>query len=62
MRTRISGSRQQPATAPQGAPPLPDFAQPPENRGEWGRAALINVDITEAVKRQIRTQTRPWEK
>ena len=25
-------------------------------------AALTNVDITELVKQQIRTRTRPWEK
>lgn len=48
------------AAAPAQA--LPDPARPPENRGEWGRAALTNVDITELVKGQIRTQTRPWEK
>jgi hypothetical protein len=41
---------------------LPDPAEPPGNRGEWDRAALTNVDITELVKRQIRTDTRPWQK
>jgi hypothetical protein len=51
------GRHQQPP--PSG---LPDPAKPPENRGEWERAALINVDITEEVKRQIHTRTRPWEK
>lgn len=41
---------------------LPDPALPPRNRGDWDQAALTNVDITEVVKRQIRTRTRPWEK
>jgi hypothetical protein len=41
---------------------LPDPAKPPGNRGEWDAAALTNVDITELVKRQIRTTTRPWQK
>jgi len=44
------------------APVLPDPAKPPANRGEWDRAALTNVEITELVKRQIRTTTRPWQK
>ena len=43
-------------------PALPDPALPPSNRGEWGDAALTNVEITELVKRQIRTTTRPWQK
>jgi hypothetical protein len=42
--------------------PLPDPAKPPSNRGEWGEAALTNVEITELVKRQIRTNTLPWQK
>jgi hypothetical protein len=41
---------------------LPDPAQPPERRGSWEEAALTNTEITEVVKRQIRTVTRPWEK
>ncbi len=41
---------------------LPDPAQPPTNRGDWDDAALTNVAITELVKRQIRTTTRPWQK
>lgn len=45
-----------------GGEPLPDPAKPPANRGEWDHAALVNVDITEMVKRQIRTTTRPWQK
>jgi hypothetical protein len=49
------------ATGPLGEP-LPDPAKPPGNRGEWDRAALTNVEITELVKRQIRTNTRPWQK
>lgn len=48
-------------TAP-GSAGLPDPAKPPRNRGEWDQAALTNVDVTELVKRQIRTRTRPWEK
>jgi hypothetical protein len=45
-----------------GAPALPDPAKPPGNRGDWDSAALVNVEITELVKRQIRTTTRPWQK
>lgn len=45
-----------------GAVPLPDPSKPPGNRGEWEQAALTNVEITELVKRQIRTTTRPWQK
>jgi hypothetical protein len=41
---------------------LPDPAKPPSNRGEWDQAALTNVEITELVKRQIRTTTLPWQK
>jgi hypothetical protein len=41
---------------------LPDPAQPPANRGDWDQAALTNVEITELVKRQIRTNTLPWQK
>ena len=41
---------------------LPDPAEPPQNRGPWEAAALTNVDITELVKAQIKTQTRPWTK
>lgn len=44
------------------APALPDPALPPANRGDWDQAALTNVEITELVKRQIRTTTRPWQK
>ena len=43
-------------------PALPDPALPPSNRGDWDQAALTNVDITEKVKSQIHTRTRPWEK
>ncbi|MEO8897190.1 MAG: hypothetical protein ABI473_00585 [Candidatus Dormibacter sp.] len=42
--------------------PLPDPAKPPANRGGWDEAALTNVEITELVKRQIRTNTLPWQK
>jgi hypothetical protein len=41
---------------------LPDPSKPPSNRGDWDRAALTNVEITEEVKRQIRTTTLPWQK
>ena len=44
------------------AEPLPDPSKPPRNRGDWDHAALTNVGITEEVKREIRTQTRPWTK
>ncbi len=43
-------------------PALPDPAQPPARRGSWEEAALTNVEVTEVVKRQIRTVTRPWNK
>ena len=39
--------------------PLPDPAAPPTKRGTWDKAALTNVAITELVKRQIKTVTRP---
>ena len=39
--------------------PLPDPAAPPVKRGTWDKAALTNVAITELVKRQIKTVTRP---
>jgi hypothetical protein len=41
---------------------LPDPALPPGNRGDWDAAALTNVEITELVKSQIRTHTKPWQK
>ena len=49
------------ATGSQGEV-LPDPAKPPANRGDWDSAALTNVEITELVKRQIRTTTLPWQK
>ena len=50
------------AGRPKAPAGLPDPAVPPSNRGEWGAAALTNVDITEFVKTQLRTQTRPQNK
>ena len=41
---------------------LPDPAKPPGNRGDWDSAALTNVEVTELVKRQIRSGARPWQK
>jgi len=41
---------------------LPDPSVPPRNRGSWDRAALVNTDITELVKRQINTKTKIWER
>jgi hypothetical protein len=41
---------------------LPDPSIPPGNRGSWDRAALVNTDITELVKRQINTKTKIWER
>jgi len=41
---------------------LPDPAKVPTARGTWEEAALTNVAVTEVVKRQIRTVTRPWTK
>jgi len=46
---------------PEGRP-LPDPAKVPQARGTWEEAALTNVAVTEVVKRQIRTVTRPWMK
>lgn len=61
LRERLRRPRRQPS-APEPVPALPDPAKPPQNRGTWEEAALKNVDVTEFVKRQIRTRTRPWEK
>jgi hypothetical protein len=41
---------------------LPDPSVPPGNRGPWGSSALINTDITELVKRQIKTKTKIWQR
>jgi hypothetical protein len=41
---------------------LPDPASVPTARGSWEEAALTNVDITEVVKRQLGTVTKPWMK
>jgi len=57
---RLRGGGDAGVTRP--TPVLPDPAEPPSKRGSWESAALTNVDITEEVKRQIRTRTRPWEK
>ena len=54
--------RMRPRATDTGGAVLPDPAKPPGNRGEWDRAALTNVEITELVKRQIRTHTLPWQK
>ena len=54
--------RRRPARDGASGPALPDPALPPRNRGPWERAALTNVDVTEVVKAQIRTRTRPWQK
>jgi hypothetical protein len=51
-----------PAARSGGGPSLPDPAVPPGNRGDWDEAALTNVQITELVKRQLRTDTRPQQK
>ena len=57
---RLRARRRGPTLEP--TPQLPDPAKPPGNRGSWSQAALTNVDITEVVKQQIRTDTRPWQK
>jgi hypothetical protein len=41
---------------------IPDPGKVPTARGTWEEAALTNVAVTEVVKRQIRTVTRPWMK
>jgi hypothetical protein len=56
----LKAMRPQPRGA--GGQALPDPAKPPGNRGEWNSAALTNVEITELVKREIRTTTSPWQK
>lgn len=55
-RRRASDSEQD------GGRQIPDPGKVPTARGTWEEAALTNVDITEVVKRQIRTVTRPWMK
>ncbi len=50
------------AAQPDAERRLPDPSLPPANRGSWEDAALTNVEITELVKRNIRTVTRPWNK
>jgi hypothetical protein len=57
---RLSRRRQRGETSPVSH--LPDPARPPQKRGTWEEAALTNVDVTEFVKEQIRTRTRPWQK
>jgi hypothetical protein len=42
--------------------PIPDPGKVPTARGTWEEAALTNVAVTEVVKRQIGTVTRPWMK
>lgn len=57
--------RRRPEDAEDGSPngrPLPDPAEVPTARGTWDQAALTNVGITEAVKRQLGTVTPPWKK
>jgi hypothetical protein len=51
-----------PSAPPDGERRVPDYTRPPANRGSWEEAALTNVEITEIVKRNIRTVTRPWNK
>ena len=41
---------------------IPDPGKVPTARGTWEEAALTNVAVTEVVKKQIRTVTRPWMK
>ncbi|MBV8194317.1 MAG: hypothetical protein JOY80_02185 [Candidatus Dormibacteraeota bacterium] len=62
LRRLLRRRRGQSDSASQPTPALPDPAKPPGNRGDWDDAALTNVAITEVVKRQIHTRTRPWEK
>ncbi len=43
--------------------PIPDPGRVPSAaRGSWEESALLDVAVTEEVKRQIRTVTRPWQK
>ena len=41
---------------------LPDPGKPPGNRGSWEQAALVNIAITERIKRELGTNTPPWKK
>lgn len=65
LRRAAGDERDEVAASPARGPrpsALPDPAKPPARRGSWEEAALTNVEVTEAVKRQIRTVTRPWNK
>jgi succinate dehydrogenase / fumarate reductase iron-sulfur subunit len=62
FREHLPGALRARRAAAAAASGLPDPAKPPKNRGPWDEAALTNVEITEIVKRQIHTNTRPWEK
>ena len=41
---------------------IPDPAKVPTNRGPWEEAALLNVEVTELVKRELGARTPPWKK
>ena len=41
---------------------IPDPAKVPTNRGSWEEAALLNVEVTEVVKREVGARTPPWKK
>ena len=41
---------------------VPDPAKVPTNRGPWEEAALLNVEVTEVVKRELGARTPPWKK
>ena len=72
-RRRADGPEPAPTlVTPTGNPPegpfepvpaqLPDPAMPPQARGTWEHAALVNVGVTELVKQQIGAGTPPWKK
>lgn len=51
-----------PGTPDERRPRTPDPAKVPTNRGPWDQAALLNVDVTEVVKRELGARTPPWKK
>jgi hypothetical protein len=68
MRPRAADRRAAPVTVadPPDLDPvprhLPDPSKPAQARGSWEQAALVNVGITELVKRELDALTPPWKK
>jgi hypothetical protein len=62
MKLALPLRRRSPEDRDAGGRHVPDPGKVPTARGTWEEAALTNVDITEVVKRQLRTVTKPWMK